>query len=89
LHCRELRPQLTARRADQLIVWPVMHFEPVEARCDLLDRIQLFEGVLDPVLLFCVVLVTSIVFLASLQQQGSIRQAAHALKPSTSLTQCD
>jgi len=27
-----------------------MHFEPVEARCDLLDRVQLFKSVLDPVL---------------------------------------
>jgi hypothetical protein len=27
-----------------------MHFEPVEARCDLLDRVQLFEGILDPIL---------------------------------------
>ena len=27
-----------------------MHFEPVEACCDLLDCIQLFEGVLNPVL---------------------------------------
>jgi len=28
-----------------------MDFEPVEACCDLLDRVQLFEGVLDPVLM--------------------------------------
>jgi hypothetical protein len=27
-----------------------MHFEPVEARCNLLDRVQLIESVLDPVL---------------------------------------
>jgi len=30
---------MTARRADQLIVWPGMDFEPVEACCDLLDCI--------------------------------------------------
>jgi len=28
-----------------------MDFEPVEARCDLLDRVQLFEGVLNPALM--------------------------------------
>ena len=46
----ELRPKLAAHRADQLIVRPGMDFEPVETRCDLLDHVQLFEGILDPVL---------------------------------------
>ncbi len=49
--CREHRPKLAARRAHQLIVWPRVDVEPVEARCDLLDCIRLFEGVLNPVLM--------------------------------------